>query len=259
LAGDRNITGDGLVTSSIMRLSPSSRSEWTSASHVFKGNLLYADGHVGQENNEGLASAVNSSGTQISQLLPPVVPPASGEITVTEEPMVVASLQRFFDSGLGPQNGGAANPTAEPQPVVANTPAIRPNSPQTPVAQPVARPPADVPKPVPPAPAVAARPGPKVDDLMATNPALAVAAQNKAAVGHTGAPAKVPSGAPGSKVSEPDQFNLYFLLFQPGSHFWSWLLLLLLAVSAAFLLGWHLYRSRAGRRLAAAGSPPRGA
>ena len=49
LAGDRNITNDTRATASLVRGAYCLR--WTSELHFFRGNVLFADGHVQQMNN----------------------------------------------------------------------------------------------------------------------------------------------------------------------------------------------------------------
>ncbi|HEU0009349.1 MAG TPA: prepilin-type N-terminal cleavage/methylation domain-containing protein [Verrucomicrobiae bacterium] len=244
LAGDRNITSDSYASGSILRLNPNAPAQWTSGCHEFRGNLLFADAHVEQSNNEGLASAIHSAGSQPGNLLPPITPPGGGDGSIVAQPTVVATLQRFFDTAPATQGSSAANPDANPN--ATPTPAVPANPPATR--------PADVPTPAAAAPGMAApRPASKADANIATNPAPAVAARDAAGkAGEAGAPGAVPSGTPGAGASPGYEFNFYFLLFQPGRHFWSWLLLLLLAVVAAFCLGWRLQRSRARKRLAAA-------
>lgn len=244
LAGDRNITSDSYASGSILRLNPNAPAQWTSGNHEFRGNLLFADAHVEQSNNEGLASAIHSAGSQPGNLLPPVTPPGGGDGSTVAQPTVVATLQRFFDTAPATQGSSAANPEANPNPTP--TPAVPANPPETRLA--------DVPKPAAAAPGMAApRPAANPDVKPATNPAPAAAAQDAAGkAGEAGAPGAVPSGTPGAGASSGYELNFYFLLFQPGRYFWIWLLLLLLTLGAAFLLGWHLQRSRAKKRLASA-------
>jgi prepilin-type N-terminal cleavage/methylation domain-containing protein/prepilin-type processing-associated H-X9-DG protein len=246
LAGDRNITSDSYTSGSILRLNPNAPAQWTSGCHEFRGNLLFADAHVEQSNNEGLASAIQNAGSQAGSLLPPITPPGGGDGSTAVQPTVVATLQRFFDTAPATQRGSAGTPGANPD--------ATPAPPANPPANPPGTRPDGVPKPDAAAPAMAAaRPAAKADVIIATNLAPVVAAQDAAGkAGEAGAPGAVPSGATGAGASSGHVFNFYFLLFQPGSHFWIWLLLLLLTVVAAFFLGWHLQRSRAKKRLAAA-------
>jgi len=262
LAGDRNISGEGFASGSILRLSPGS-AQWSSGSHEYKGNLLFADGHVEQSDNEVLGSTIQSAGMPPSSLLPPITPPGGGEGPIVSEPIVVATLQRFFDTAPATQ-GAAGNSGATPNaiPTAPATPSeARPASvpkPTAPATPPEARP-ANDPKPTAPAPAMAARrPDARPDANTATNPSPAVAAQEAARQAGRASKA-LPSGTTDAGASTDNQFNFYFFLFEPGRHFGGWFMVLLVVVLAAFGLGWHVQRSRAKRRLATAGPASRGA
>lgn len=93
LAGDRNITNDTRATASLVRGAYGLR--WTSELHKFKGNVLFADAHVEELNNDNLdfsgsplasstffLPAVLSSGTTGLPGSPPTLagsgPPGSG-------------------------------------------------------------------------------------------------------------------------------------------------------------------------------------
>jgi prepilin-type processing-associated H-X9-DG protein/prepilin-type N-terminal cleavage/methylation domain-containing protein len=72
LAGDRNLTTNSLGTPTILRINAGSQLWWTREMHQFKGNVLFADGHVEEWNNSALASAANHSSTADSLFLPSV-------------------------------------------------------------------------------------------------------------------------------------------------------------------------------------------
>jgi prepilin-type N-terminal cleavage/methylation domain-containing protein/prepilin-type processing-associated H-X9-DG protein len=76
LAGDRNITNSALGDVTIIRLAPGMTVKWTSEMHVFKGNVLFADGHVEQLNNVGFTLA--SSGSPPLDLVLPTPNPGPG-------------------------------------------------------------------------------------------------------------------------------------------------------------------------------------
>ncbi|MDB6020758.1 MAG: prepilin-type N-terminal cleavage/methylation domain [Pedosphaera sp.] len=71
LAGDRNISNalDGVETT-IIRLADGTMVDWTQELHVFKGNILYADGHVAQLNTLLLRLARGSSPSLMDLILP---------------------------------------------------------------------------------------------------------------------------------------------------------------------------------------------
>jgi len=54
LAGDRNVTNDWTAPAPVQRLDALHHLRWTEALHRFKGNLLFADGHVAERNSPGL-------------------------------------------------------------------------------------------------------------------------------------------------------------------------------------------------------------
>jgi prepilin-type processing-associated H-X9-DG protein len=72
LAGDRNLTTNSLETPTILRINAGSQLWWTREMHQFKGNVLFADGHVEEWNNSALASAANNSSGTANLFLPSV-------------------------------------------------------------------------------------------------------------------------------------------------------------------------------------------
>jgi prepilin-type N-terminal cleavage/methylation domain-containing protein/prepilin-type processing-associated H-X9-DG protein len=97
LAGDRNITNAAVGARTIISLASGARVNWTSELHVFKGNVLYADGRVEELNNMGLQIA--NQGSIVPALVLPSVgspPPASPN----------------YPSGGAPSGGGSAPPSA---------------------------------------------------------------------------------------------------------------------------------------------------
>ena len=99
----------------------------------------------------------------------------------------------------------------------------------------------------------APRPATKAEVNIATNRAPVAAVQDaQGPAGKAETPKAAPRGTSGADTPAGYAFNFYFFLFQPGRYFWSWLLALVLAVVAAFFLGWHLQRNRAKKQLAVA-------
>jgi prepilin-type processing-associated H-X9-DG protein/prepilin-type N-terminal cleavage/methylation domain-containing protein len=74
LAGDRNLATNSFDQPTILGLGVWSKLGWTWELHQFKGNVVYADGHVEQWNNPALASAESSSPFDQSLFLPSVLP-----------------------------------------------------------------------------------------------------------------------------------------------------------------------------------------
>ena len=76
LAGDRNITNDWIPNLTVARLGPENFLRWTHELHQFKGNLLFADGHVEELNTPNLQSVSPRAGPVASLLLPTITPAA---------------------------------------------------------------------------------------------------------------------------------------------------------------------------------------
>ena len=77
LAGDRNITNDHSASPTLIRSTAALPFRWTEELHRFKGNLLFADGHV-QEVNEARLSMVGGLALNADLVLPSSNPgPAS--------------------------------------------------------------------------------------------------------------------------------------------------------------------------------------
>jgi len=57
LAGDRNVTNDWISSAPVAEPGPDQSLRWTAELHHFKGNLLFADGHVEEPNNLNLLAA----------------------------------------------------------------------------------------------------------------------------------------------------------------------------------------------------------
>jgi prepilin-type processing-associated H-X9-DG protein/prepilin-type N-terminal cleavage/methylation domain-containing protein len=77
LAGDRNLATNSFQNPTILRIDRNSRLRWTQEMHQFKGNVLFADGHVEEWNNSTLASAAGSLADPADLFLPSVQPAAN--------------------------------------------------------------------------------------------------------------------------------------------------------------------------------------
>jgi len=82
LAGDRNLTVNSLPNPSILRGTADNRMWWTRELHQFKGNILFADGHVEEWNNALLAAGAGAqlAGAELIMPTSPAIPgtPVSG-------------------------------------------------------------------------------------------------------------------------------------------------------------------------------------
>lgn len=149
LAGDRNLTNDWLGQPSWLRIGPYQHLRWTGEMHQYRGNLLFADGHVEQRASAALVISAEQPVAMIDLFLPTVKPVATGP-----RPRPSAATP----SG-GSQAAPAAAATKQPQPPAApEKPRVDSHVGTTPGAT--------LPMPGPAAPAVEpARPAP------VTNPA----------------------------------------------------------------------------------------
>jgi prepilin-type processing-associated H-X9-DG protein len=75
LAGDRNLTNE-VGSFSLLQLDPNGRLRWTQEQHRFKGNVLFADGHVEQKNGAFVLSGPGVITTVLA--LPTAGPATSG-------------------------------------------------------------------------------------------------------------------------------------------------------------------------------------
>jgi prepilin-type N-terminal cleavage/methylation domain-containing protein len=70
LAGDRNLTNDYSVFSTMVHLQPNGGWRWSSELHQFKGNLLYSDSHVEEKNSQALAAGLDQAPSVADLTLP---------------------------------------------------------------------------------------------------------------------------------------------------------------------------------------------
>ncbi len=75
LAGDRNVTNDWLPPSTILQLGATQFLRWTHELHHFKGDLLFADGHVAEMNSLDLRQMPSESGRTAAFFTPTTKPP----------------------------------------------------------------------------------------------------------------------------------------------------------------------------------------
>ena len=76
LAGDRNLATNSFDQPTILGFGPESDLGWTWELHGFKGNVVFADGHVEQWNNSSLATGESASTFDQSLFMPSVMPDA---------------------------------------------------------------------------------------------------------------------------------------------------------------------------------------
>lgn len=122
LAGDRNITNDFAGAVSSIQFGPNSGLRWTRELHMFKGNLLFADGHVEEKNTPELTPVRNQVPPVATLVMPTETPPGGGPATGTRVdagslvPPSVLGLTPAASPGQPGQNGGAGPGTAPATP-----------------------------------------------------------------------------------------------------------------------------------------------
>ncbi len=237
LAGDRNIIARDSSSGSILRISGSTEVVWSGAGHEFRGNLLFAGGHVERTGNAGLQVAMRNPTGPVSAWIPIAAPsaragasPGGGSGATASRGASggnagssgagasgFAALQSFFKS---PASSGQSAPEPPPEsPAVAVAPPAKP-VPQPPPVAPVA-PPAPAPKPV-------ADPVPP-----AKAPVLV--------------PAADPVVEPVASVNAEPAPSLLLVFIEPERCWWCWALFLLVCVAASVTLGVLIQRRREKR------------
>ena len=132
LAGDRNLTNDYTSSGTIARLGNNHALRWTEAMHRFRGNILFADGHVEEKNSPALVPAATQA-PGIANLVFPTLRQGGG---------------RGFhhDRGSSPSAPGAAGAPGISSPdSYASPPASQPMTAAASVSRPVSRGPASPP------------------------------------------------------------------------------------------------------------------
>jgi prepilin-type N-terminal cleavage/methylation domain-containing protein/prepilin-type processing-associated H-X9-DG protein len=105
LAGDRNLTNI-LASSSTTGALPSFR--WTKELHEFKGNLLFADGHIEKHNNTSLAGNVGGALADSEVQLPrPAAQPGPPDYAPPQPPAPETPAPSLAGT---PNTGGASRP-----------------------------------------------------------------------------------------------------------------------------------------------------
>jgi prepilin-type processing-associated H-X9-DG protein/prepilin-type N-terminal cleavage/methylation domain-containing protein len=100
LAGDRNLATNSWENPTILQIGSGSRLRWTQELHQFKGNVLFADGHVEEWGKPELASADGDTADNNDNLFLPSVQPS-------------ANLYSTGDGGPGTsQSSGSGTPSA---------------------------------------------------------------------------------------------------------------------------------------------------
>ena len=153
LAGDRNISETDGQSGSIVKMTAMSSPRWTRAGHEFKGNLLFAGGHVERTGNAGLSAALRSPTGPISVWMPvasptPAASASSGQGSAgggnADSDRGFSMLQNFFQT---PASSSSASPSAPPAAIAQSSPARSPAKDDPPHVPEPASPPAVAEKP----------------------------------------------------------------------------------------------------------------
>ena len=120
LAGDRNLTANSLPNPSTLHSEADNRLRWTWEMHQFKGNILFADGHVEEWNNATLASAAEGQLAGADLVVPsiPASPNAPNPATVGYRTYSSASP----GVGMPPPTTTTTTPAPPPARPVNNSP-----------------------------------------------------------------------------------------------------------------------------------------
>jgi prepilin-type processing-associated H-X9-DG protein len=120
LAGDRNLGTNSMANPTIMGIGAGSRLHWTFEMHQYRGNVLFADGHVEGWNNQGLITGANALQDDESLFLP----------------SVVAAVNYQYGGGSGSSPSAGQNPQT-PMPLQTWVPPPS-HAPAQPASQPMA-------------------------------------------------------------------------------------------------------------------------
>ena len=147
LAGDRNITNDGLAPATILELGRNHHLRWTEELHRFKGNLLFADGRVEEPrrlvaaNNQVPATAKfflpsvpsspgspsspepgNSAGAAAGSIPTRAPKPGGNSPTAPAHPNAMRTSATSLDQARGPDATKIQNPDVKPKRTSTNSP-----------------------------------------------------------------------------------------------------------------------------------------
>jgi prepilin-type processing-associated H-X9-DG protein/prepilin-type N-terminal cleavage/methylation domain-containing protein len=127
LAGDRNLATNSFDQPTILGLGVWSKLVWTWQLHQFKGNVVFADGHVEQWNNSSLESAESSSPFNQSLFLPSVLPGVL-PLTGNESGSGSSGSAPNFGAPAGGPGAGPMSPNGPPSEQWVSSPARKTGS-----------------------------------------------------------------------------------------------------------------------------------
>jgi prepilin-type processing-associated H-X9-DG protein len=114
LAGDRNITGAS-AASTILRADGGNRLQWTAEMHRYKGNMLFADGHVEQWNSTLLADNSSALAGAGAFFLPTINPHRPSPIAAITTANPVSNRRSTpLSQSFNPPSSGVSAPATSP-------------------------------------------------------------------------------------------------------------------------------------------------
>ena len=243
LAGDRNIIARDGTSGSILRIGGGTEVVWSRGGHEYRGNLLFAGGHVERTGNAGLQAAMQSPTGPVSAWLPVASPSA----TASASPSGGSGSGGApgGNAGGGRSGGGAASSgfAALQNFFTAPTPSAQ-STPETPPSGPVVSvPPPE--KPVPQPPPVAPVPPPAPAPKPVANPIAAAKAEALVA-------ATEPVVQPTPSLNNEPTPSVLLIFIEPERCWWCWVLFLLVCVAASVTLGVLIQRRKEKREREAA-------
>ncbi len=125
LAGDRNLragAGESIYPAGGQLL------RWSETMHHFKGNLLFADGHVEEAKGFSLAGGNGGANLKNDFFIPSVKAEGASAQPVSASPALSNQVSPAGSNGTQPDNSAKTNQPARPQPVVFGGQNIAKNS-----------------------------------------------------------------------------------------------------------------------------------
>ena len=240
LAGDRNIIARGGNSGSILRIAADTQVAWTSEGHEYKGNLLFAGGHVERTGNAGLKVAMQNPTGPVNAWVP-TASSSGSEVPVASSVSSSGSSGGTGGTGAGAGSGsrksGGGSGSASgfsalqnffqsPQGSGNSTPVPPPVTPANPVYTAPESATVEQPLGAPPLPEPASKPR--------TNQIAAAASPPLATPPVEAEPAWMPGPVPGPLA----------LFVEPERCWWCWVLFLIGCLAAAVTLGVLIVRRR---------------
>ena len=242
LSGDRSMISPGGDSGSILRLGRQTPVGWARGGHEYRGNLLFADGHLENTDSATLQKLVSGFQTPVSVWNPVAKPTTSGSASSGGSSGGGAGSSPTGSGGNGSGSGGGAASGFAALQTVFQTAPDKPASPSSP------------PPEAPSTPAVAAKPA---APAVAENPPMAAApepAPKPATKSPSMAnPPPVLEDAPVASKdlrTEPEPTVLVFFV-EPERCWPCWIVFIVLSLLGAFVLGVMVHRRRQARRRAA--------